>query len=187
MNTKETNPKEAVGTKKPPISTISVPVLAELGVAMMEGSRKYGRHNYRVSGVRASTYYDAMFRHMGSWWEGEDIDPDSGLSHVTKAIATLFVLRDAMIQNMFNDDRPPKATPGWIGRLKKSCEAIIEKYPDSKEAFTEIGQKIGQVPDHEIVLEEKPLGKCPKCDNVMITVPGQSGGCGLCDECCKCI
>jgi hypothetical protein len=184
MNTKPTNPKEAVGTAKPPASTVPATVIAELGVAMMEGGRKYGRHNYRDSGVRASTYYDACFRHMSKWWEGEDIDPDSGLSHVVKAMATLLVLRDSMIQGMLNDDRPPKAPAGFFTRLEDACKAVIAKYPDCKEPFTELGRR---VPDSDIVLEEKPLNSCPKCDNVMLTVPGQSGGCGLCDECCKCI
>jgi hypothetical protein len=192
MSVKATNPKEAVGTAKPPLSTVSGPVLAELGVAMMEGSRKYGRHNYRVSGVRFSTYYDACFRHMVKCWEGEDVDPDSGLSHVTKAIATLFVLRDAMILGQCNDDRPPKAPAGFFTELEKACKAVIAKYPDSKEAFTEIGQKIGHapclvqcngcgntwdinstngcqckpVPDHEIVLEEEPIvANCPHCND----------------------
>ena len=39
---KETNPKDAVGIKKAPISTVSGAVMAELGLAMMEGALKYG-------------------------------------------------------------------------------------------------------------------------------------------------
>jgi hypothetical protein len=165
MNIKPTNPKEAVGIAKPPVSTLSFPVLAEVGVAMMEGARKYGRHNYRILGVRASTYIDALFRHVGKWWEGEDIDPDSSLSHITKAIATLFVLRDAMIQNMLNDDRPPKTPAGFFTDLEKVCKAVIAKYPDAKEAFTEIGRKDEDVPDSEIILEELPVKPdfCPFC------------------------
>jgi hypothetical protein len=65
--TKDTNPKDACGIKKAPLSTVSGPVLMELGVSMLEGSLKYGRHNYRVAGVRASVYYDALQRHMVSW------------------------------------------------------------------------------------------------------------------------
>ena len=61
---KETNPKDAVGIKKAPMSTVSAAVIAELGLAMMEGARKYGRHNYRVSGIRMSVYYDAALRHL---------------------------------------------------------------------------------------------------------------------------
>jgi hypothetical protein len=137
MVTKDTNPKDAVGIKKAPMSTIPATVLCELGVAMLEGARKYGRHNYRTSGVRASVYYDAVFRHMVQWWEGEDIDPDSGLSHITKAIASLVVLRDAMVQNMFEDDRPPKSKEGWLRDLQPVVEEMFVKHPTSKTAFTQ--------------------------------------------------
>ena len=81
-NVKPTNPKDALGVRKVPFSTISAPVIAELGVAMLEGAMKYGRHNYRVIGVRGSVYYDAVMRHMFSWWEGENIDPDRSESVV---------------------------------------------------------------------------------------------------------
>lgn len=124
---KPTNPKDAVGIRKAPLSTLPATVLIdvalvlgtsvaalpvrvtlEAGLGMMEGARKYGRHNYRKTGVRASVYYDATLRHCMQWFRGEDIDPDSNLSHVTKAICSLVVLRDASIQpGMLTDDRPP--------------------------------------------------------------------------------
>lgn len=135
---KPTNPKESVGIRKAAMSTVSAPVLAEVGVSMMEGARKYGRHNYRDSGVLGSVYYDATFRHLFQWWEGEDIDPDSGLSHVTKAITSLIILRDAMIAGNFVDDRPPKAPEGWLRELQAIVEGLFEKYPDCVPAFTEV-------------------------------------------------
>lgn len=134
--TKDTNPKDAVGVKKVPLSTVPAPVMMEVGLAMLEGARKYGRHNYREAGVRASVYYDAAGRHLMDWWEGTDLDPDSGLNHITKAIATLVVLRDAMINNKLTDDRPPKCPEGWLADLNQKAAAIIEKYPDPKQAFT---------------------------------------------------
>lgn len=136
MSEKPTNPKDAFGIKKAPLSTVPAPVLMELGVAMLEGASKYGRHNFRSIGVRGSVYYDATLRHLMSWWEGEDIDPDSGLSHITKAIASLVVLRDAMMQDQFTDDRPPKAKP-WIAPLNKASEALFNKYPSPVKPYTE--------------------------------------------------
>lgn len=133
---KDTNPKDAVGIKKYPLSTVSAPVLAEVGAAMLEGARKYGRHNYRVSGVRSSVYYDASMRHLFSWWEGEDLDPDSGVSHVTKAIASLVVLRDAMMQDKMIDDRPPASKQGWQKEIQKAVDDIFDRLPESKEAHT---------------------------------------------------
>ena len=135
---KDTNPKDAVGIAKVPRSTIPTQVLGELGVAMLEGALKYGRHNFRVSGVRASVYYDATGRHMDDWWEGQDIDPASGLNHVIKAIASLTVLRDAMLQGNWVDDRPPKAkNRNWVEDLNRKTKALLEKYPNPKSAFIE--------------------------------------------------
>jgi hypothetical protein len=157
---KPSNPKDALGIRKVPFSTISMPVLAELGVAMLEGALKYGRHNYRAIGVRGSVYFDAnVARHQALWWEGEDEDPDTcevttedtgvkngqgqfvipgtGLHHLTKAIAGLCVLRDAMIQNKFIDDRPPRTTKGWQDRLNKIVEGLLKKYPTPVPPYVE--------------------------------------------------
>lgn len=142
LTVKDTNPKDAVGIKKPPFSTLSFAVLLEVGVAMLEGAMKYGRHNYRVAGVRASVYIDATLRHIAYWWEGEDVDPDSKLIHITKAIASLCVLRDAMIQGLWVDDRPPKSK---IKRsdLQKIVDELFIMYPNPKAAYTEIGVMMG--------------------------------------------
>ena len=126
---KPTNPKDAVGIKKAPMSTVSAAVLAEVGVGMLEGALKYGRHNYRGVGVRASVYYDATIRHLFSWWEGEDIDPDSQLSHVTKAICSLVVLRDAMIQDKCEDDRPPRSV-NFYEQLNELAAKNVEIHGD---------------------------------------------------------
>lgn len=137
MNDKATNPKDAVGCRKPPISTIPPPVLFEIGNAMLEGHIKYGGHNWRAMGVRASIYYDAVFRHLASWWAGEDTDPDSGMSHVIKAIAGLVILRDAMINGMMNDDRPPKSPADWMKEAKARTLEVLDRYPEAKRAFLE--------------------------------------------------
>lgn len=103
---KPENPKEAIGQAKPSIHHVPPRVLLEVAQAMMEGSKKYGIYNYRKAGVSYSTYYSSTFRHLAAWFEGEDIDPDSGLSHITKAISGLIVLRDSMLEGNAIDDRP---------------------------------------------------------------------------------
>lgn len=129
---KETNPKDAVGIRKVPFSVIPAQVVAEVGLGLLEGARKYGRHNYRTVGIRASVYYDAALRHLTQWWEGQDVDPDSGLNHVSKAITTLVVLRDAMINGKMQDDRPPSIDEATWGELNKLAGDLIDKYPDAK-------------------------------------------------------
>lgn len=126
---KATNPKDAIGISKAPMSTVPAAVLAEVGVAMLEGACKYGRSNFRIAGVRASVYYDATMRHLMAWWEGEDTDPDSGMSHITKAITSLVVLRDAMIQDMCTDDRPPRSAE-FYARLNTLAAEVLARHAD---------------------------------------------------------
>lgn len=140
MSVKDTNPKDAIGSRKwRNILAIPKQVLWELGLAMFEGGVKYGRHNYRVAGVRASVYLDAAYGHLFQWEEGEDIDGDSGLSHVTKAIASLVVLRDAMMNDFFVDDRPPKVKdlPALRERLQGVMDDIVERHPEPVAPYTE--------------------------------------------------
>jgi hypothetical protein len=135
---KDTNPKDAVGSRKARwFSYVPLRVLVGVGLAMLEGARKYGRHNYRVAGVRASVYVDAAAGHIMSWFEGEDIDPDSGLSHIDKAIASLIVLRDGMYEGNFVDDRAPsvKDWPEFMATANAKAVEIIDRYPDAVPAF----------------------------------------------------
>jgi Domain of unknown function (DUF5664) len=134
---KDTNPKDAVGTKKSPMSVVPMGVMMEVGVGMLEGARKYGRHNYRVSGVRASVYVDATMRHLMKFWDfGIDIDPDSGLSEITKAITSLVVLRDSMMNGNWVDDRPPPLPISLLEEIQKAVDGVFARYPNALPAYT---------------------------------------------------
>lgn len=134
---KDTNPKDSVGIRKAPVSTVSGAVISEMGLGMLEGARKYGRHNYRAVGVRFSVYRDAAWRHLNAWWDfGQDIDPDSGLHHITKALACLAVLRDAMLAGKFVDDRPPPLPEELLELYNEIAGEIIDRYPDAIEPYT---------------------------------------------------
>lgn len=129
---KDTNPKDAIGVKKwRQYFVVPTQVIWEVGVGMLEGALKYGRHNYRASGVRASVYVDAAKGHIDSWTEGQDLDPDTKLSHITKAICSLVVLRDAEMNNFLVDDRPPRVdVEGHAARLQGIVDAMFEKHAD---------------------------------------------------------
>jgi hypothetical protein len=118
------------------LSCVPMTVVLEIATAMREGAQKYGRHNWREAGVRSSVYFDAAIRHLFAWWEGEEIDPDSGISHLTKAIASLVVLRDGQMQSetqpeLFNDDRPVNHVKHLVTKMntKISDKAIRDMRP----------------------------------------------------------
>jgi hypothetical protein len=130
VDRKPTNPKDAVSIDKAPLrSVVPMRVLAEVAVALLEGALKYGRFNWRDAGVRASVYQDAVGRHLDAWQEGQDYDPDSGLSHITKAIAGLVILRDSMLEGNWTDDRKPVDRQGsWVVVVNERAKALIAKY-----------------------------------------------------------
>jgi len=141
MKKKDTNPKDAIGSKKLPLHLVPSQVIGYLCIALLEGAIKYGAYNYRVFGVRASVYKSATQRHIERWWEGEDIDPDSGLNHIDKAIASLFVLRDGMLNDKWTDDRPPKVkNTKWVEDLNKKAEDMINNCPNPVKPYTEINK-----------------------------------------------
>jgi len=133
---KDTNPKDAVGCKKVSWTVLPFVVLGEVALAIFEGARKYGKFNWRKKGVRASIYIDAVIgRHLAAWWEGEDIDKESGVSHLSKAIAGLMILRDAQIRGMMTDDRPP-GTRDFVRIQNRAASAIIDRHPVAEEPVT---------------------------------------------------
>jgi len=106
-------------------------VVMEAALGMMEGARKYGRHNYRKMGVRASVYYDAGCRHLLDFIEGTDVDKDSGLSHLAKFLSCISVLLDCQLMGNWVDDRPIRIPLRHAQEsdtlATKDCRDIIEK------------------------------------------------------------
>jgi len=141
MNKKDTNPKDAVGVRKwRQYATVPCTAIWAIGAAMLEGARKYGRHNYRVAGVRASVYVDAAKGHIDQFWEGEDLDKDSGLPHLAKAMASLVVLYDGIAVGNWVDDRPPRIDLDHVRQeLQDAVDGIFDRIPNAAPPYTEIG------------------------------------------------
>jgi len=72
------------------------------------GATKYGAYNWRVTGVCASTYVSAIMRHLNAWRDGEDLDPESGRSHIAHIAASCNILLDAEHCGTLQDDRNKK-------------------------------------------------------------------------------
>lgn len=107
MNNKPTNPKDAFGSAKVPLGLVPDTITAHVALAFLEGALKYGRYNWRIAGVRASIYNDAMERHRKKWWNGENCDKKTRVKHLASIIACAGILLDAELCGKLNDDRPP--------------------------------------------------------------------------------
>jgi hypothetical protein len=135
--TKPSNPKDVIGSTKPPLHHIPCGPLFQIGGALLSGACKYGAHNWRVVGVRSDVYYDAMLRHVMQWWEGEEIDKESGMPHLAHAAACCVILLDAEAQNKLTDNRPPKGN-NPSEAVADQIKAILANYPNPVEPFTEL-------------------------------------------------
>lgn len=104
--TEGVNPKDAIGATKPPTWSV-VPrwLMLGLGRVMQIGAAKYGAFNYREAPVRASIYVEAIERHMQLWQDGEDKDPETGVSHLFSVMAGCAILADAQANGTWKDDR----------------------------------------------------------------------------------
>ena len=99
------NPKTAYGEAKPKMSDTPTIGLREMGKVFTGGAVKYGRFNWRDHKVSATVYYDAAQRHIMAWFNGEDIDPESGISHLAHVMACCNIILDAQEKGMLNDNR----------------------------------------------------------------------------------
>lgn len=110
----DNNPKSALGALKIDLSLVPPSAVIAEARVMALGAKKYGPYNWREKTVSARVYTAAALRHIFTWQDGEDIDPESGESHLAHARACLGILLDAKSIGKLNDNRP---VAGAAGRL----------------------------------------------------------------------
>jgi Domain of unknown function (DUF5664) len=75
------------------------------------GAQKYARGNFlKGEGLEYSRVLNSLLRHTYAFMRGEDIDPESGLSHLAHAGCNVYMLLAYELdkQNYNNDDRKQK-------------------------------------------------------------------------------
>ena len=89
---------------KPQISLIPAEAIEGCAAALTFGANKYGKHNFR-DGMHYSRLLDACMRHILAYLRNEDLDPESGLSHIHHAMANLAMLEYQTKHHPEMDDR----------------------------------------------------------------------------------
>lgn len=89
---------------KPDLSLIPYVALKEEAFGFMLGIRKYGRYEY-TKGLESSRLVAAALRHITLWSEGEELDPESGASHLGHARCCLAMLLHCQQLNTLKDNR----------------------------------------------------------------------------------
>jgi len=132
------NPKKRFGITKVPMHLIPPVAAIEEAAVMGLGAKKYGAYNWLENHVDASTYIAAIERHLKTWQTGEDVDPESGCSHLAHVRACCGILLDALYSGSLVDDRPKGAASASeaIARLTvhpvdTTAQAVVEGRVDA--------------------------------------------------------
>lgn len=153
---KATNPKDAIGATKLPMSWVPTAVTRYAALAFTEGALKYGRYNWRASGVRMSIYLDALHRHLsklqdGEWCDGDHLGLDADgnpqgtqVPHLASIIACAGIILDAWECDKITDDRPPPND-----NTASDMDSRVEHVAYLKKLFA------GYTPHHHVITDPK--------------------------------
>lgn len=132
MSNAPQNPKhiQAMKDGKAPLEFL-VSTMDPLDAAVHKhGADKYGKLNWRLDKITATTYVGAMRRHLNAWAEGEDLDPESGKPHLTHLRACCAVVLDAAMHGTLIDNRLDMESKSM--RLENDGMLAVEGYPSPR-------------------------------------------------------
>jgi hypothetical protein len=119
---------------KPPLSLLDPYALTEVAKVLAFGAGKYDKHNWR-RGISYSRLMDAALRHLMDFNNGEDLDPESKLSHIAHASCCLMFLL-WMVQHRSDLDDRYDDDQAYLDRieahLKRELDAMDEREKKSK-------------------------------------------------------
>jgi hypothetical protein len=146
---KKMNPKQVQAEKdgKVPYEYLVLSVLEDDAYVHKHGGDKYGKRNWTIDEIKASTYVGAMFRHYTAWAEGENLDPDSGRPHLTHLRACCAVVLDAIEHDKLIDDRL------FAEALEPDAAILDETAPISKITYDEMEKLLSDDTEQWVVLE----------------------------------
>lgn len=78
--------------------------VSEIVKVLNFGAKKYQDHNWR-KGLKWGRLFSATIRHLFAWAGGEDLDKESGLSHLAHAACNILFLLEHTMFSLGEDDR----------------------------------------------------------------------------------
>ena len=119
---KSTNPKKALGMKKPPMHLVPEAAIIEMAMAFADGAKKYGPFNWRIDPVDVTTYVAAARRHLALYFNGQRNTSDTDVANLGAVMACCAILLDAEASGTLIDDRPPA----------QDLEGVMDRYTVGK-------------------------------------------------------
>lgn len=133
---KESNPKEAFGSTRLPMHMVPDTLGIYAAMAFAEGDSKYIAYNFRIAGVRVTTYVAALRRHLMRYFNGEWADKKTRVPHLASVAACTSILIDGHVSGNIVDDRPPALD---LGDCIEEAERIIARVYEMNKAKRPVG------------------------------------------------
>lgn len=105
INSNERGSGARFNADKPDLSLIPLSTLEDEARVWMHGEQKYNRFNW-MKGMSWSIPLACALRHIAAWQQGEDIDKESGQTHLAHAMCNLRMLTLYTKTYPEGDDRP---------------------------------------------------------------------------------
>lgn len=107
-----------------------LPIKAVRGIVQVLtfGARKYAPDNWKHVPDARRRYYAAALRHMAAWWEGEQVDQESGLPHLAHAGCCLLFLASLPITDVIVSKGCPNCMHHVVTRngVEVPCETTSQ-------------------------------------------------------------
>lgn len=127
--------------EKPPLDLVTLEFLEETAKALGFGAAKYSRNNFK-GGIDHTRLIAAILRHINQYNAGQDLDSESGLSHLAHAAASLNMLI-------------------W---MVKNRPELDDRYKEDPVYFIPAGINITE--PGSIVYNTSTCNSCPTCGKV---------------------
>lgn len=79
----------------------------EINKVLAFGATKYAERNWE-KGINFSRLFNSTLRHLFSWWRGENLDPETNLSHLAHAATNVIFLLTFVLRKQTDLDNRPK-------------------------------------------------------------------------------
>lgn len=131
---------------KPPLELVPPEVMWALAEVLAHGAKKYARRNWE-RGMSWASVYACLLRHLLKWFQGEEKDEESGLSHLDHVLWNAMALVVYERRGIGEDNRPR-----LVRDLMKERELV------AKAMLSDLGK---------VQFGEPPPGALSACERLM--------------------
>jgi hypothetical protein len=108
---------EKLDQGKPPLDLIPYEALEEIARVLDFGAKKYARANW-AKGIEYSRLISGILRHVNSFNAGQDVDPETGISHMAHAGCGIMFL-------LYMEKNRPDMDDRWVKALSPKSVAPL--------------------------------------------------------------